>query len=82
MTLVPASENTDPQQRDVELTLCWSEAEQLRTALPWLLHALEDRPTATTQQRARRRKIYAILERLQAVLSDQQERTQDGRESH
>jgi hypothetical protein len=76
MTHVTASENTDAQHSDVQLTLSWQEAEHLRITLPWLLHALADRPTAPPPQRERRRKTHAILERLQIILSNQMQQAE------
>jgi hypothetical protein len=71
MTHVTTSEDTDAQHSNVQLTLSWEEAEHLRIALPWLLQALADRPTAPPRHRERRRKTYAILERLQTILSSE-----------
>ena len=71
MTLVSTPENTNAQHSDVQLTLSWQEAEDLRLTLPRLLQALADRPTAPPRQRERRRKAHSILERLQVILSSQ-----------
>ena len=71
MTLVSTSEDTNAQHSDVQLTLSWQEAEDLRLTLPRLLQALADRPTAPPRQRERRRKAHTILERLQVILSSQ-----------
>ena len=71
MTLVSTPENTNGQHSDVQLTLSWQEAEDLRLTLPRLLQALADRPTAPPRQRERRRKAHTILERLQVILSSQ-----------
>ena len=71
MTLVSTPENTNAQHSDVQLTLSWQEAEDLRLTLPRLLQALADRPTAPPRQRERRRKAHTILERLQVILSSQ-----------
>jgi len=76
MTHVTASENTDAQHADVQLTLSWEEAEHLRMTLPWLLQALADRPTAPPRQRERRRKTYTMLERLQSILSNQMQQAE------
>lgn len=81
MTLETASDSTDAQRPDIELTLSWEEAERLRITLPWVLHALADRPTAPPPQRERRRKAYTILERLQTVLSGQLQRVEENHES-
>jgi len=79
MTLVTAPDNTEGQHPDLQLTLSWQEAEQLRITLPWLLQALADRPTAPPRQRERRRKTRTILERLQIILSSQlQQAEQNG----
>ena len=71
MTLVSTPENTNAQHSNVQLTLSWQEAEDLRITLPPLLQALADRPTAPPRQRDRRRKAHTILERLQVILSSQ-----------
>ena len=71
MTLVSTPENTNAQHSNVQLTLSWQEAEDLRITLPPLLQALANRPTAPPRQRDRRRKAHTILERLQVILSSQ-----------
>jgi len=71
MSLVPTSEPSDAQERHIQLTLSWSEADRLRATLPWLLHALADRPTAPPQQRERRRTAHAALERLLSAVCSQ-----------
>lgn len=71
MSLVPTAEQSDAQQRPIQLTLSWPEAERLRLTLPWLLHALADRPTATPQQRERRRTAHAALESLLSAVRSQ-----------
>ena len=81
MTLGTTSENTDAQQTDIQLSLSRPDAEQLRVTLPWLLHALADRPTAPPRQRERRRKAHTILERLQIILSSQLQPAEEHRES-
>lgn len=81
MTLITASENSGAQHSDVQITLSWHEAEHLRTALPWLLHALADRPTVPPRQRERRRKAQTILERLQTLLSNQPPHVEESGES-
>ena len=81
MTLVSVPDNTDAQHPDVQLTLNWHEAQQLRVVLPWLLHALAvDRPSGPERLRDRRRKAHTILERLQSVLSSQLQPTHENRE--
>jgi hypothetical protein len=71
MNLVTASENTDVQHTEIQLTLSWADAERLRMTVPWVLHALADRPTAPPRMRERRRKAYAALETLLNALSAQ-----------
>lgn len=71
MSLAPTSEPSEALQRHIQLTLSWPEADQLRVTLPWLLHALADRPTAPPQQRERRRKAHAALESLLSAVRSQ-----------
>jgi hypothetical protein len=56
-------------ERHIQLTLSWPEAEHLRVALPWLLRALDDRPTLSPRQRERRREAHTALECLLSALS-------------
>jgi hypothetical protein len=71
MNLATTPDNTDAQHTEVQLTLSWADAERLREAVPWVLHALADRPTAPPRMRERRRKAYAALESLLSALSAQ-----------
>jgi hypothetical protein len=69
MRLVTASEDAKvASENQVHLTLSTSEADELRTTLPWLLRALADRPEAQPRHRARRQQAHALLERLLNVL--------------
>ena len=81
MTFETASENPDAQQTDIQLSLSRPDAEELGVTLPWLLHALDDRPTVPPRQRERRRKAHTILERFQAVLSSRLQEAEENRES-
>ena len=81
MVPVTTSEDMNAQHTYVQLTLNWSEAERLRVTLPWMLHALADRPTTPPHQRERRRKAHAALERLLTVLSSQLQQADGNRES-
>jgi hypothetical protein len=58
------------QEADLRLTLRLSEARDLRLVLPWLLHALADRPTQP-KLTERRRKAREALEKLLSALSAQ-----------
>ena len=80
MTLLTSSENTDAPNTDIVLTLSRPDAERLRVMLPGLLRALADRPSATPRQRDWRRKVSAILERLQTVLASQFPEAEEYRE--
>ena len=71
MSVVTTPENTDSQHANVQLTLTYPEAERLRSALPWLLRALADRPEMTPRMRERRHMAHVALERLLSALSDQ-----------
>jgi hypothetical protein len=65
------SGNADVAQRDnVQLTLGLAEAQDLVVVLPWLLHALADRP-AQPKLKERRRIAREALERLLSALSSQ-----------
>ena len=66
----PRDADTAVQQADISLTLGLSEAQDLRVVLPWLLHALADRP-AQPKLTERRRKAREVLERLLSALSTQ-----------
>ena len=57
------------QPEEVQLTMSLSEAQDLRTVLPWLLHALAERPTRPRLME-RRRMAREALERLQSALSE------------
>jgi hypothetical protein len=81
MTLLTTSENTNTRHTDIQLTLSLQEAERLRITLPWLLHALADRPTTAPQQRERRHKAHAALEHLLSALSNQLQQVEEDRES-
>ena len=81
MVPVTTSEDMDAQHTDVQLTLSGSEAERLRVTLPWMLHALADRPTTPPHQHERRRTAHAALERLLTVLSSQLQQADGNRES-
>ena len=76
MSQISTSETLDAQHTDVQITLSWPEAARLRTVLPWLLRALEDRPTTAPRHRERRQTAHAALERLQNTLSLQLEQTE------
>jgi hypothetical protein len=80
MALVTPSDNTDTQHTDIQFTLSWSDAQRLRTTLPWLMQALADRPTLAARQRERRQQTRSALESLLSALSGQSQETQDGRE--
>jgi hypothetical protein len=58
------------QQTNIQLTLGLSEAQDLRVVLPWLLHALAERPTQP-KLTERRRQAREALERLLRALSTQ-----------
>ena len=66
------SRNADAaaQQADIQVTLGLSEAQDLRVVLPWLLHALADRPTQP-KLTERRRKAREAFEKLLRALSSQ-----------
>lgn len=66
----PRDADTAVQQADINLTLGLSEAQDLRVVLPWLLHALAERPTQP-KLTERRRKAREVLERLLSALSTQ-----------
>ena len=81
MTLLTTSENINTLHTDIQLTLSLPEAERLRITLPWLLHALADRPTTAPQQRERRHKAHAALEYLLSALSSHLQQVEEDRES-
>jgi hypothetical protein len=81
MSLVTASDNTDVQHTEIQLTLSWAEAERLRITVPWVLRALADRPTAPPRMRERRRKAYTALESLLTALSAQLRPAEQSHES-
>jgi hypothetical protein len=66
----PRDANSEARQTDVQLTLGLSEAEELRVVLPWLLHALAERPMQP-KLTERRRKAREALEKLSSALSGQ-----------
>ena len=79
MTQVTISEHADAPHADVHLTLSWSEVQELRTTLPWLLRALTERPTTPARQRERRRNASAALDRLLTALSSQVQQAEEDR---
>jgi hypothetical protein len=81
MNLVTATDNTDTQHTDIQLTLSLDEAHRLRVAVPWLLRALAERPTTPARMRERRLKAYTALESLLTALSDQLPPSEQIRES-
>jgi uncharacterized protein (DUF2236 family) len=72
----------------VQLVFPVAEAQQLQAVLPWLLQALEDRPSLTDQQRERRRRTRTILggllthlaQQLPSGASDQAQATRQARD--
>ena len=66
----PRDADTAAEQANIQLTLGLSEAQDLRVVLPWLLHALAERPTQP-KLTERRRKAREVLERLLSALSTQ-----------
>jgi hypothetical protein len=79
MSQISASETLDAQHTDIQITLTWPEAARLRTVLPWLLRALEDRPTTSPRHRERRQTAHVALERLLNTLSSQLEQAEADR---
>jgi hypothetical protein len=71
MNLATASENTDAQRNEIQLTLSRADVRRLQRTVPWLLRALADRPTTSPVQRERRREAHAALEGLLSALSNQ-----------
>jgi hypothetical protein len=68
--ITPRDADAGAEQADVQLSIGLSEAQDLRVVLPWLLHALADRP-AQPQLTERRRKAREALEKLLSALSRQ-----------
>jgi hypothetical protein len=66
----PQDADAPVQQTEIQLTLGLSEAQDLRVVLPWLLHALAERPTQP-KLTERRRKAREALESLLSALSTQ-----------
>jgi hypothetical protein len=66
----PRDADAGAVQADIQLTMGLSEAQDLRVVLPWLLHALADRP-AQPQLAERRRKAREALKKLLSALSSQ-----------
>ena len=81
MNLVTAPDNTDLQHAEIQVTLSWADAERLRLTVPWVLRALEERPSAPPRMRERRRKAYAALESLLTALSAQGRPSEQSHES-
>ena len=67
------TEKSVTEQQNVQVTLSWPDAVRLRMTLPWLLRALEDRPTVSPRHRERRRTAHEALEPLLGALSGQLE---------
>ena len=66
----PQSADATAQQTEIQLRLGLSEAQDLRVVLPWLLHALAERPTQP-KLTERRRKAREALESLLSALATQ-----------
>jgi hypothetical protein len=73
MTQTITEAAADAQHADIQITLNWPQAVRLRMTLPWLLHALEERPTTPARHRERRRIAHEALEDLLTTLSSQLE---------
>jgi len=71
----PANADAAAQQPEIQLSLRLSEAHDLGVVLPWLLHALADRP-AQPRLAERRRKAREALEKLLSALSSQLEKAE------
>jgi hypothetical protein len=54
----------------IQLTLPLSEVQQLRSVLPWLVQALDERPNLTAKQRQRRRLTRQALSTLLARIGE------------
>jgi hypothetical protein len=66
----PRDGDAAADQADIQLVLGLSEAQDLRVVLPWLLHALADRPTQP-RLTERRRKARESLEKLLSAVTTQ-----------
>ena len=81
MDLVTTPEETEAQHSEIQLTLSWADAERLRMTVPWVLHALAERPTTPPRVRERRRKAYTALQSLMTALSAQLRPAEQSHES-
>ena len=68
--MIATSTDGEAEHTDIQLTLRLADAERLRVVLPWLVHALADRP-AQPRHTERRRKARAALEDLLSTLSSE-----------
>ena len=68
--MTDVANNHDSAQLDVvHLTFGVPEARELASVLPWVLHALEDRPGLTANQRRRRQVTQSALNELLGQLT-------------
>ena len=65
-TAMPANES----QPAVQVRIPLSEVEQLRSVMPWLLQALEERPNLTARQRRRRLMTRSVLTSLMTRIGE------------
>ena len=62
---------TNESQPALQVRIPLSEVEQLRSVMPWLLQALEERPNLTARQRRRRLMTRSVLTSLMARLDEE-----------